>query len=95
MHPNTFILDWSTTYHYGSQNMKVFLKDRKMWQHVSNFIPKLVPKPQPPLTVATTAIAPALDDDFEACHNEWVSMHCKTLSWFINTSTPSIKSLVT
>ncbi len=33
-------------------------------------------------------------DDFEASLEEWESIQCKILFWFINTSVPAISSLL-
>ena len=44
--PITIMLDGPTSYRAQSQNMTVFLKDRKLWRYVTGSIPKLVPNPK-------------------------------------------------
>ena len=96
-HPITIILDGLTSYHAWSQNMIVFLKGRRLWRYVTGDIPK----PMPGLvtdsdsfdgdSVADVVIQV---DDFEARLEEWESIQCRILSWFINTSVPAISSLL-
>ena len=89
------ILDGPPTYHAWSQNMTVFLKGHKLWCYVTGSIPKQVPIPKSKAAtdadVSKTTIA---EDDYEACLEEWESIQSKILSWFINTSIPSIHSLL-
>ena len=76
--------------------MIVFLKGRRLWQYVTGDIPKPVPRPVTNSdgsngdSVADVVIP---IDDFEACLEEWESIQCKIISWFINTSMPTINSL--
>uniref|UniRef100_A0A2N9FEA6 Reverse transcriptase Ty1/copia-type domain-containing protein n=1 Tax=Fagus sylvatica TaxID=28930 RepID=A0A2N9FEA6_FAGSY len=97
-HPITVILDGLASYHSWSQNMIVFLKGRRLWHYVTGDIPKLVPRPviessDKTKTSASVAEAVIPVNDFEACLEEWESIQCKILSWFINTSIPAISSL--
>ena len=67
-----------SNYSMWSQNMEVFLKGRGLWCYVSGAAPK--PK--------------ETEDAFASRLEEWDSIHYKILSWFINTSIPSIHSLL-
>ena len=84
----TVILNGPTSYHAWSQNMIVFLKYHKRWRYVIGSIPKLVPLPQSKATADTDASKTivVIEDDCEACLEEWESIQRKILSWFINTS---------
>ena len=42
----------------------------------------------------SVAAAVVQSDDFEARLEEWESIQCKILSWFIKTSVPAINSLL-
>ena len=44
--PITIMLDDPTSYRAWSQNMTVFLRDRKLWRYVTGSIPKPVPNPK-------------------------------------------------
>uniref|UniRef100_A0A2N9F0V1 Integrase catalytic domain-containing protein n=1 Tax=Fagus sylvatica TaxID=28930 RepID=A0A2N9F0V1_FAGSY len=86
-----------TSYHAWSQNMTVFLKGRRLWRYVTGDIPK----PMPGLVTdsnssdgdsVTEAVIQV--DDFEARLEEWESIQCRILSWFINTSVLAISSLL-
>ena len=75
--------------------MIVFLKGRKLWRYVTGSIPKPVPKPKSKATIDIDASKTTIvKDDYEACLKEWESIQSKILSWFINTSVPSIHSLL-
>ena len=67
-----------SNYSMWSQNMEVFLKGRRLWRYVSEATPKTEEK----------------EDAFALRLEEWDSVHYKILSWFINTSIPSIHSLL-
>uniref|UniRef100_A0A2N9J6S7 CCHC-type domain-containing protein n=1 Tax=Fagus sylvatica TaxID=28930 RepID=A0A2N9J6S7_FAGSY len=73
------------------------LYGRRLWHYVTGDIPKPVLRPVTDSDssddnfVANTVI---LVDDFEARLEEWESIQCKILSWFINTSVPAISSLL-
>uniref|UniRef100_A0A2N9HH67 Retrotransposon gag domain-containing protein n=1 Tax=Fagus sylvatica TaxID=28930 RepID=A0A2N9HH67_FAGSY len=73
------------------------LYGHRLWRYVTCDIPKPVPRPVTDSDsfdddfVANTVI---LVDDFEARLEEWESIQCKILSWFINTSVPAISSLL-
>ena len=82
------MLDGPTSYHAWSQNMIVFLKGRKLWRYVTGSIPKPVPNPKSKATAAVTT------NDYEERLEEWESIQSKILSWFINTSIPSIHNLL-
>ncbi len=88
----TVVLDGSNSYHSWSQNMIVFFKGRKFWRYVTKAIPKPVPKP-PAKAIASNA-TPPVDVDFEIRLEEWKSIQCKILSWFINTFVPTINRLL-
>jgi hypothetical protein len=96
-HPITIILDGSTSYYVWSQNMIVFLKGRRLWHYVTGDIPKPMPGSITDSdcfdgdSVADIVIQV---DDFEARLEEWESIQCGILSWFINTSIPAISSLL-
>ena len=89
------MLDGPTSYHAWSQNMTIFLKGRKMWRYVTSSIPKPVPNPKSKATAAEDASKTAVTMiDYEERLEEWESIQSKTLSWFINTSIPSIHNLL-
>uniref|UniRef100_A0A2N9FNI5 Reverse transcriptase Ty1/copia-type domain-containing protein n=1 Tax=Fagus sylvatica TaxID=28930 RepID=A0A2N9FNI5_FAGSY len=95
-HPITVILDGPISYHAWSQNMIVFLKGHRLWRYVTDDIPKLVPglvidsDSSDSDSVVETVVQV---DDFEAHLEEWESIQCRILSWFINTSVLAISSL--
>ena len=77
--------------------MTVFLKGCQLWHYVIGDIPKPVPRPVTDSDGSDSdsvadAVIPV--DDFEVRLEEWESIQCKTLSWFINTSVPAINSLL-
>ena len=75
--------------------MIVFLKGCKLWQYVIGSIPKPIPKPKSKATTNVDASKTTIvEDDYEARLEEWESIQSKILSWFINTSVPSIHSLL-
>jgi hypothetical protein len=96
-HLITVILDGPTSYHAWSQNIIVFLKRRRLWRYVTSDIPK-------PMSGLVTdsdssdgdSVADAVVqvDDFETRLEEWESIQCRILSWFINTSVLAISSLL-
>ena len=89
------MLDGLTSYHARSQNMIVFLKDHILWRYVTGSTPKPISKPQSNATTAKVAFKTAVTtDDYEECLEEWESIQSKILSWFINTSIPSIHNLL-
>ena len=89
------MLDGLTSYHAWSQNMIVFLKGHKLWRYVTGSIPKSVPKPTSKATAVEDACKTVITmDDYEECLEEWKSIQSKILSWFINTSIPSIHNLL-
>ena len=93
--PITIMLDGPTSYHAWSQNMTVFLKGRKLWRYVTGSIPKPVPNPKYKATAVEKSSETAVTtDDYEERLEEWESIQSKILSWFINTSTPSIHNLL-
>lgn len=93
--PITIMLDGPTSYHAWSQNMTVFLKGRKLWRYVTGSIPKPVPNPKSKATTAEESSKTAVTtDDYEERLEEWESIQSKILSWFINTSIPSIHNLL-
>ena len=96
-HPITVILDGPASYHAWSQNMIVFLKGRRLWRYVTGDIPK--PVPWSIIDSYSSDGDSVVDvvvqvDDFEACLEEWESIQCRILSWFINTFVPAISSLL-
>ena len=96
-HPITVVLNGPASYHTWSQSMTVFLKGRQLWRYVTGDILKLVPRPITDSDGSNgdsvaDAVIPV--DDFDACFEEWESIQCKILSWFINTSVPAISSLL-
>uniref|UniRef100_A0A2N9GQS7 Uncharacterized protein n=1 Tax=Fagus sylvatica TaxID=28930 RepID=A0A2N9GQS7_FAGSY len=96
-HPITVILDGPASYHAWSQNMTVFLKGRRLWRYVTGDIPKPVPRSDTDSDSSdgdSVAAAVVQVDDFEARLEEWESIQCRILSWFINTSVPAISSLL-
>ena len=61
---------------------------------MTDSIPKLVPNPKSKATTAKDASKTAVTtDDYEERLEEWESIQSKILSWFINTSIPSIHNL--
>ena len=76
--------------------MTVFLKSRKLWRYVIGLIPKPVPIPKSKATIDADSSKTTIvtKDDYEACLEEWESIQSKILSCFINTSVPSIHSLL-
>ena len=89
------MLDGLTSYHAWSQNMIVFLKGHKLWRYVTGSIPKRVPTLKSKAIVAEDASKTAvIADDYEERLEEWESIQSKILSWFINTSIPSIHNLL-
>ena len=74
--------------------MIVFLKGQKLWRYVTGSIPKPVPKPQSKATTTANASKTTVTaNDYEERLEEWESIQSKILSWFINTSIPSIHNL--
>ena len=64
--PITIMLDGPTSYHVWSQNITVFLKDRKLWRYVTGSIPRLVPNPKSKATAAEDSSKTAVTtDDYE------------------------------
>ena len=58
-------------------------------------IPKPVPNPRSKATAAEDATKTAVTtNDYEERLEEWESIQSKILSWFINTSIPSIHNLL-
>ena len=93
--PITIMLDGSTSYHAWSQNMTIFLKGRKLWRYVTGSIPKPVPNLKSKAIAAEESSKIAVTtDDYEERLEEWESIQSKILSWFINTSIPSIHNLL-
>ena len=93
--PITIMLDGLTSYHAWSQNMTIFLKGCKLWRYVTDSIPKLVPNPKSKAIVAEDASKITVTmDDYEERLEEWENIQSKILSWFINTSIPSIHNLL-
>jgi hypothetical protein len=91
-HPITVILDGPTSYHVWFQNMIVFLKGRRLWRYVTDDIPKPVPGLVTDFDSSDgDSVAKAVVQ--EARLEEWESIQCRILSWFINTSMPAISSL--
>uniref|UniRef100_A0A2N9GUF7 Retrotransposon gag domain-containing protein n=1 Tax=Fagus sylvatica TaxID=28930 RepID=A0A2N9GUF7_FAGSY len=77
--------------------MTVFLKGRRLWRYVTGDIPKPVPEPVTDSDSSdgdSVADVVVQVDDFEARLEEWESIQCRILSWFINTSVPAISSLI-
>ena len=93
--PITILLDGPTSYHAWSQNVIVFLKGRKLWRYVTGSIPKPVPNFKSKATATEDASKTVVTaDDYEEHLEEWESIQSKILSWFINTSIPSIHNLL-
>ena len=93
--PITIMLDGPTSYHAWSQNMTVFLKGRKLWRYVTGSIPKSVPNPKSKATaVEEFSKTVVTTNDYEERQEKWESIQSKILSWFINTSIPSIHNLL-
>jgi hypothetical protein len=65
-----------------SQNIKVFLRGRRLWCYVSGE------------TVAPTQREGESADKFASRFDDWDNANYRIISWFINTSVPSIHSLV-
>ena len=62
---------------------------------MTDSIPKPVPNPKSKVTVAKDASKTTVTtDDYEEHLEEWESIQSKILSWFINTSIPSIHNLL-
>ena len=93
--PITIMLDGPISYHAWSQNMIFFLKGHKLWRYVIGSIPKPIPNPKSKATAAEDASKTSITvDDYEERLEEWESIQSKILSWFINTSIPSIHNLL-
>ena len=93
--PITILLDGPTSYHAWSQNMTVFLKSRTLWRYVIGSIPKPVPNPKSKATAAEESSKTAVTtNDYEERLEKWESIQSKILSWFINSSIPSIHNLL-
>ena len=93
--PTTIMLDGPTSYYAWSQNITVFLKSRKLWRYVTGSIPKPVPNPKSKaIAVEESSKIAVTTDDYEEHLEEWESIQSKILSWFINTSIPSIHNLL-
>ena len=75
------ILDGSN-YMLWSPNMEVFLRGRRLWRYVCGEI------------VAPTQKEGESDDKFANWFDDWDSANYRIISWFINTSVPSIHSLL-
>ena len=89
------MLDDPISYHEWSQNMTVFLKGHKLWRYVTHSIPKPVPNPKSKATAAEESSKTAVTtNDYEEHLEQWESIQSKILSWFINTSIPSIHNLL-
>ena len=88
------MLDGPTSYHAWSQNMNVFLKSCELCIYVTGSIPKLGPNPKSKATAEDSSKTVVTRDDYEKCLKEWESIQSKILSWFINTSIPSIHNLL-
>uniref|UniRef100_A0A2N9FS33 Uncharacterized protein n=1 Tax=Fagus sylvatica TaxID=28930 RepID=A0A2N9FS33_FAGSY len=70
---------------------------RRLWRYVTGDIPKPVPGPVTDSDSSdgdSVAEAVVQVDDFEARLEEWESIQCRILSWFINTSVLAISSLL-
>ena len=93
-HPITVILDGPASYHAWSQNMTVFLKGRRLWRYVTGDLPKPLPRSDTESGSSNGDSVVVQPDDFEARLEEWESIQCRILSWFINTSVPAISSLL-
>ena len=71
------------------------LKGRKLWRYVTGSIPQPIPNPKSKATTAEESSKTAVTtDDYEERLEEWESIQSKILSWFINTSIPSIHNLL-
>uniref|UniRef100_A0A2N9G3P5 Integrase catalytic domain-containing protein n=1 Tax=Fagus sylvatica TaxID=28930 RepID=A0A2N9G3P5_FAGSY len=95
-HPITVILDGPASYHAWSQNMTVFLKGRRLWRYVTGDIPKPVPRSDTDSGSSdgdSVAAAVVQVDDFEARLEEWESIQCRILSWFINDLVVTVSQL--
>jgi hypothetical protein len=95
--PITVILDGPASCHAWSQNMIVFFKGRRLWRYVTDDIPKPVPGSIIDSDSSDNdfvADAVVQVDNFEAHLEEWESIQCRILSWFINTFVPAISSLL-
>ena len=96
-HPITVILDGPASYHAWSQNMIVFLKKCQLWRYVTGDIPKPIPGSviDSNSSDGNSVVDAVIQvDDFETRLEEWESMQCRIISWFINTSVPAISSLL-
>lgn len=78
--PIDVILDGSN-YSMWAQKIEVFLKGRRLWRYVTGVVPKPMQKDNE-------------KEEFASRMEEWDSIHYKIQSWFINTSIPSINSLL-
>ena len=95
IHLITIMLDGPTSYHAQSLNMTIFLKGRKLWRYVTGSIPMPVPNLKSKATAAEeSSKTAATTDNYEERLEEWDSIQSKILSWFINTSIPSIHNLL-
>ena len=75
--------------------MNVFLKSCELCIYVTGSIPKLGPNPKSKAIVAEDASKITVTmDDYEERLEEWENIQSKILSWFINTSIPSIHNLL-
>jgi hypothetical protein len=81
VHPIDNILDGSN-YMLWSQNMEVFFRGRKLWRYVNGE------------TVAPTQREGESANKFASRFDDWDSANYRIISWFINTSVPSIHSLL-
>ena len=62
---------------------------------MTSSIPKPVPNPKSKAIAAEDVSKIAVTtNDYEECLEEWESIQSKILSWFINTSIPSIHNLL-
>ena len=75
--------------------MTVLIMGHKLWSYVIGSIPKPVPIPKSKaITNADAFKTIVAKDDYEARLEVWESIQSKILSWFIDTSMPSINSLL-
>ena len=62
---------------------------------MTGLIPKPIPNPKSKATAPEESSKTAVtSDDYQECLEEWKSIQSKILSWFINTSIPSIHNLL-
>jgi hypothetical protein len=71
----------STNYTVWSKSIRSFLKGRKLWLYVTGDIPK------------PTKVTAESDDAFHTRLIDWDSKHHQILTWFRNTTIPSIAAL--